>query len=84
MVMVEWVAGQWGQLRIMTAMSRLTSDNMRTAESAVRSALDAGTPADQMEALMFAYRQSEDRASYVVVLIGNLVSSRALADAMSV
>ncbi len=78
-VIVDFVAGQWGQLRMMTANEISTSEAMRRAESAVRAILEAGTPGDQMEGLMRAYNLSSDCPAFAAVLIGNLVSARALA-----
>lgn len=62
------------------AMSNPSSEEMRLAESTVRSILEAGTPGTQMEAMMRAYGLAKNRSAFAAVLIGNLVNTRRQAD----
>lgn len=59
--------------------SSTIADQMPLAEKSIRAALDAGSPGDQMEALMLGYRQASDAEAFVLALIGNVVMSKRVA-----
>lgn len=57
-------------------MNNAFVDGLAAAESYIRSALSDTSPGEQMETLLRAYRQANNKSLFAQALIGNLVCER--------